>query len=108
MKYTTLKSIQTDLYTGKITCRELVEFYLKNIKEKNDKLNAFLSIFAEESLLKADEIDLKIKNKSAGKLAGMVLGIKDLLCYKDHISQAGSKILEGFESQFNATVVQRV
>jgi len=108
MKYTTLKSIQSDLYEGKITCRQLVEFYLKNIEEKNNKLNAFLSVFREESLLKADEIDLKIKNKSAGKLVGMVLGIKDLLCYKNHISQAGSRILEGFESQFNATAVQRV
>ena len=108
MKYTTLKSIQTDLNAGEITCRQLVEFYLENIKEKNEKLNAFLSVFEKESLLKADEIDLKIKNKSAGKLAGMVLGIKDLLCYKDHVSQAGSKILDGFESQFNATAVQRV
>ena len=108
MKYTTLKSIQADLYAGKISCRQLVEFYLKNIKEKNKKLNAFLSVYEEESLSKADEIDLKIQLNSAGKLAGMVLGIKDLLCYKDHLSQAGSKILDGFESQFNATAVQRV
>lgn len=108
MKYTTLKSIQSDLYAGTITCRQLVEFYLKNIQEKNEKLNAFLSVYEDESLLKADEIDLKIKARTAGKLAGMVLGIKDLLCYKDHVSQAGSKILEGFESQFNATAIQRV
>jgi aspartyl-tRNA(Asn)/glutamyl-tRNA(Gln) amidotransferase subunit A len=108
MKYTTLQSIQTDLHAGEITCRQLVEFYLKNIEEKNAKLNAFLSVYSDESLQKADEIDAKIKNKSAGKLAGMVLGIKDLLCYKDHVSQAGSKILNGFESQFNATAVQRV
>jgi aspartyl-tRNA(Asn)/glutamyl-tRNA(Gln) amidotransferase subunit A len=108
MKYTTLQSIQTDLHAGKITCRQLVEFYLKNIEEKNVKLNAFLSVYSDESLQKADEIDTKIKNNTAGKLAGMVLGIKDLLCYKDHISQAGSKVLNGFESQFNATAVQRV
>jgi aspartyl-tRNA(Asn)/glutamyl-tRNA(Gln) amidotransferase subunit A len=108
MKYTTLQSIQTDLFAGKITCRQLVEFYLKNIEEKNAKLNAFLLVYSDESLQKADEIDTKIKNNTAGKLAGMVLGIKDLLCYKDHVSQAGSKILNGFESQFNATAVQRV
>jgi aspartyl-tRNA(Asn)/glutamyl-tRNA(Gln) amidotransferase subunit A len=108
MKYTKLQSIQTDLHAGEITCRQLVEFYLKNIEEKNAKLNAFLSVYSDESLQKADEIDTKIKNNTAGKLAGMVLGIKDLLCYKDHISQAGSKILNGFESQFNATAVQRV
>lgn len=107
-KYITLKSIQTDLYSGKITCRVLVEYYLKNIAEKNGKLNAFLSVYDTESLEKADEIDAKIKAGTAKKLAGMILGIKDLLCYKDHISQAGSNILNGFESQFNATAVQRV
>ncbi len=106
--YSTLKDIQTDLYAGSITCRQLVEFYLKNIEEKNNTLNAFLSVFDQEALKKADEIDAKIKAGTAKKLAGMVLGIKDLLCYKDHTSQAGSKILAGFESQFTATAVQRV
>ncbi|MDZ7897296.1 MAG: Asp-tRNA(Asn)/Glu-tRNA(Gln) amidotransferase subunit GatA [Arcicella sp.] len=107
-KYNTLQSIQNDLYSGKITCRELVEYYLKNIAEKNGKLNAFLSVYDKESLVKADEIDVKIKAGTAKKLAGMILGIKDLLCYENHVSQAGSKILNGFESQFNATAVQRV
>ena len=65
-------------------------------------------MFDQEALAKADEIDQKIKAGTAGKLAGMVIGIKDLLCYKDHPSAAGSRILEGFESQFNATAVQRV
>ncbi len=106
--YSTLKDIQADLYAGNITCRQLVEFYLKNIEEKNNTLNAFLSVFDQEALEKADQIDAKIKAGTAKKLAGMVLGIKDLLCYKDHTSQAGSKILDGFESQFTATAVQRV
>lgn len=106
--YSTLKDIQTDLYAGSLTCRQLVEFYLRNIEEKNKTLNAFLSVFDEEALAKADEIDAKIQAGTAKRLAGMVLGIKDLLCYKDHISQAGSKILNGFESQFTATAVQRV
>ncbi len=106
--YTTLKDIQTDLFAGTITCRQLVEYYLKNIEEKNVTLNAFLTVFDQEALAKADEIDQKIQQNTAGKLAGMVIGIKDLLCYKDHPSSAGSKILSGFESQFSATAVQRV
>ena len=85
-KYITLKAIQNDLYSGKITCRELVEYYLKNIAEKNGKLNAFLSVYDKESLEKADEIDAKIKAGTAKKLAGMVLGIKDL-----HIKQKHSQ-----------------
>jgi len=67
-----------------------------------------LSVYAEESLLRAAQIDKKIKDGTAGKLAGLVVGLKDVLCHLDHPLQAGSKILTGFKSQFNATVVQRL
>jgi aspartyl-tRNA(Asn)/glutamyl-tRNA(Gln) amidotransferase subunit A len=80
---------------------------LSKIDEK-EHLNVFLSVYAEESLLRATEIDQKIKNGTAGKLAGLVVGLKDVLCYDQHPLQAGSKILTGFKSQFNATVVQRL
>lgn len=106
--YTKLKDIQADIQAGEVTCRALVEYYLKNIAEKNGKLNAFLQVFDQEALAKADEIDQKFRQGTAGKLAGMVVGIKDLLCYKGHVSSAGSKILGGFESQFTATAVQRL
>jgi aspartyl-tRNA(Asn)/glutamyl-tRNA(Gln) amidotransferase subunit A len=71
-------------------------------------LNVFLTVYSEESLLRAQEIDRKIKNGSAGRLAGLVVGLKDVLCHRDHALQAGSKILNGFKSQFNATAVQRL
>lgn len=71
-------------------------------------LNAFLEVWADEAKSKAAEIDLKIKAGTAGKLAGVVLGIKDNLCYKDHKVSASSKILEGFESQFTGTAIQRL
>jgi len=76
--------------------------------DAKEHLNVFLSVYAEESLLRATEIDQKIKNGTAGKLAGLVVGLKDVLCYDQHPLQAGSKILTGFKSQFNATVVQRL
>jgi len=71
-------------------------------------LNVFLTVYSEESLLRAQEIDKKIKNGSAGRLAGLVVGLKDVLCHEHHALQAGSKILDGFKSQFNATAVQRL
>jgi len=71
-------------------------------------LNVFLTVYSEESLLRAQEIDKKIKNGSAGRLAGLVVGLKDVLCHEHHPLQAGSKILDGFKSQFNATAVQRL
>jgi aspartyl-tRNA(Asn)/glutamyl-tRNA(Gln) amidotransferase subunit A len=53
-------------------------------------------------------MDEKRASGKAGKLAGMVIGIKDVLVYKDHEANASSKILKGFISQFTASAVQRL
>lgn len=105
--YTHFSEIQNDLKSSALSCVERVAFHLANI-EKKKHLNAFLGIYAEEALSRAAVIDQKIKNGSAGKLAGLVVGLKDVLAYKDHPLQGGSKILDGFTSQFNGTAVQRL
>lgn len=76
--------------------------------EKKKHLNVFLSVYEHEARKRALEIDHKIKHGSAGKLAGLVVGIKDVLSYKDHPVQASSKILNGFVCQFTATAVERL
>ena len=60
--------------------------------------------YSEEAILRAKEIDYKIINNKAGRLAGLVIGIKDNICYKNHKCSAASKILEDFESPYSATV----
>jgi aspartyl-tRNA(Asn)/glutamyl-tRNA(Gln) amidotransferase subunit A len=105
--YATFREIRNDLQQGIITCEDLVRYHLDNIKKKFH-LNAFLSVYEEEALKRATEVDKKIKEGKAGKLAGLVVGLKDVLAYKDHPLQASSKILDGFISQFNATAVQRL
>jgi aspartyl-tRNA(Asn)/glutamyl-tRNA(Gln) amidotransferase subunit A len=65
-------------------------------------------VYEDEALQRAQGIDKKFKEGKAGKLAGLVVGIKDVLAYKDHPLQASSKILDGFISQFNGTAVQRL
>jgi len=107
MPYSSLSQIQTDLSAGKLTVKKLVGEYLSRIEE-NKKLNIFLEVFAAEALQKAEELDAKLKNGKAGKLAGMVIGLKDNICYKDHKVSASSKILEGFTSLYSATVVERL
>lgn len=106
-RYSDFLDIQKDLKDGTLTCVERVQYHLDNITRKQH-LNAFLSVYAEEALARAAEIDEKIKTGTAGKLAGLVVGLKDVIAYKDHPLQAGSKILDGFISQFNATAVQRL
>ncbi len=105
--YRSLAQIQEAIASGTTTCRQLVEQYLQVINNKSH-LNVFLEVFAEEALAKADLIDEKYSAGSQGRLAGMVISLKDVLCYKDHKLQAGSRILEGFVSQFTGTAVQRL
>ena len=99
--------MQKALQKNSTSCLEITNSYLKKIKD-NSHLNAFVEVYNDEAILKAKEVDEKIKNGVAGKLAGMVVGIKDNLCYKNHKVSAASKILDGFESLFTATSVQRL
>jgi aspartyl-tRNA(Asn)/glutamyl-tRNA(Gln) amidotransferase subunit A len=105
--YATFREIRNDLQRGTLTCQDLVRYHLGNINKKAH-LNAFLSVYEEDALAKAEEVDQKIKTGKAGKLAGLVVGLKDVLAYQDHPLQAGSNILAGFISQFNGTAVQRL
>ena len=105
--YSNFAQIQHDLQSGVTSCHSIVRHHLSKIEAKKH-LNVFLTVYSEESLLRAQEIDRKIKNGSAGRLAGLVVGLKDVLCHEHHPLQAGSKILDGFKSQFNATAVQRL
>lgn len=89
------------------TVLSILEDYLKTI-ESNKDLNVFLEVFDESAKQQATAVDQKIKAGTAGKLAGMVIGIKDNLAYKNHKVSASSKILEGFESLYTATAVQRL
>src|SRR5690606_12146574 len=75
---------------------------------EHEQLNIFLETFEESALKKAKVVDEKIKNKTAGKLAGVIVGLKDNICYKNHKVSASSKILDGFESLYSATVVERL
>lgn len=106
--YKKLSEIQQDITQGNLSCVDLVKSHLETIQEKNTLLNVFLSIYDQEALQKAQDIDNKIKNGTAGKLAGLVVGLKDVICYQNHPLQASSKILDGFISQFSATVVERL
>jgi aspartyl-tRNA(Asn)/glutamyl-tRNA(Gln) amidotransferase subunit A len=105
--YGSLENIQAEIQHGNLSCVSLVRHYLTNINNNKD-LNAFIEVFKDEALAKAEDIDNKIAAKTNGKLAGLVVGIKDLLCYKDHQVNAASKMLVGFRSLYTATAVQRL
>jgi aspartyl-tRNA(Asn)/glutamyl-tRNA(Gln) amidotransferase subunit A len=105
--YNRISEVRSDLNSGAVSCVQLVNHYLQNIEDKKH-LNAFLEVWADEALSRATLIDEKIKLGTAGRLAGVVVALKDVLAYKSHKVGSSSKILEGFESLYSATVVQRL
>jgi aspartyl-tRNA(Asn)/glutamyl-tRNA(Gln) amidotransferase subunit A len=105
--YPDYRALRHALDVGQETCSGRVAFHLAKIKDKKH-LNAFLEVYETEALSRASEIDQKIKSGKAGKLAGLVVGLKDVLSYKGHALQAGSSILSGYIASYNATAVQRL
>ncbi|EON78588.1 Aspartyl-tRNA(Asn) amidotransferase subunit A / Glutamyl-tRNA(Gln) amidotransferase subunit A [Lunatimonas lonarensis] len=106
-KFRSFDEITRSLERKETDCKEIVNYYLKNIQTKAH-LNAFVEVYRESALAQAEKVDQKIIEGKAGRLAGMVVGIKDVLCYQDHESNASSKILKGYKSQYTASAVQRL
>jgi aspartyl-tRNA(Asn)/glutamyl-tRNA(Gln) amidotransferase subunit A len=105
--FSSLSEIKESLAKGSVSCKSLVEYYLDRITKHQD-LNIFLEVFSETALAQAQKVDQKLQDGTAGRLAGMVISIKDNICFKGHKVSASSKILEGFESLYSATVVERL
>jgi aspartyl-tRNA(Asn)/glutamyl-tRNA(Gln) amidotransferase subunit A len=104
--YKTFSEVKAALSAGR-TVVDIVNHYLAQI-EAHKELNAFLEVFEQRALEQASIVDHKIKAGTAGKLAGVVIALKDNICYEGHAVSASSKILENFESLYSATVVQRL
>lgn len=107
MNHRSLSEVRAGLAEGKFTVTDLTRFYLNQIRNLV-RINAFNEVFEDTALAKAAQVDQKLKAGSAGRLAGLVIGIKDNICYKGHRVTASSRILENFESQYSATVVERL
>ena len=103
-----IKQYHTELDNNQTNCVEVVKRCLQLIEENKD-LNAFTEVYTEEALQKAIELDEKRKTGNPlKKLHGVIIAIKDVICYKDHTVTAASKILEGFKSLYTATAIQHL
>ena len=83
LPYRSLHEIREAINRQELDLPSLVESYLQRIDERIN-LNAFVEVFGKEALDSARLIQDKMINGTAGKLAGMVIGLKDNICYKGH------------------------
>jgi len=105
--FQSISVLQRDLFNGSITCTGILQELLVEI-QSNKHLNAYLEVFHDSASQQAKLVDEKIKQGKAGKLAGVVIAIKDNIAYKNHKVSASSKILENFTSLYSSTVVERL
>ena len=106
--FTSIQDYHAALLQNSTTCVAAVEHYLQQI-EGHKKLNAFVEVFTQEVSEQAARLDEKRQQgEPLKKLHGVVIAIKDVLCYKGHAVTASSKILQGFKSIYTATAVQRL
>ncbi len=102
----TYQNFRKRLLNGEASCRGVVENYLGRARSKSN-LNAFLQLF-DESIEAAERVDAKVKAGNPGKLAGLVLGVKDIIAVRGKRLTCGSRILEDFSSVYDATVIERL
>jgi len=108
MAYNSIQATQRALAEGAVKTTDLVNGYLAAINE-HAHLNIYVEVFAEEAMQLAQKQDeARAQGARLGKLAGVVLSIKDVICYDGHAVSAGSKILDGFVSPYTATALQRL
>ena len=104
----TIATTQAALASGETTTQQLVEGYLAAIKDQR-YLNVYVEVFAGEALDRARAQDERREaGGKLGRLAGVVISIKDVICYAGHGVSAGSAMLEDFTSPYTATALQRL
>lgn len=99
-----------DLLVKKVvSSREITEALYRRIQEVEGKIKAYLFLTEEEAFRQADQVDQKIaKGEEVGYLAGIPIGLKDILCTKGTQTTCASKILEGYIPFYDGTVIQRL
>ena len=95
------------LAAGQVSSLELTEHLLARVAE-HDSLGCFLHLDAELALAAATAADLRRAAGSSAALLGVPLAHKDIFVTKDMPTTAGSKMLSGYRSPFDATVVERL
>jgi aspartyl-tRNA(Asn)/glutamyl-tRNA(Gln) amidotransferase subunit A len=101
--------IRSRFVAGDVSATEIAQHFLERIRQCDVQIGAFLEVFEAPMLEQADRLDAKRRGKEPlGKLAGVPIGIKDIINIKGHRTTCASKILTSFEAPFDATVVRRI
>ena len=104
-----LEELRADLTSGRTKATDLAHSYYDRIARVNPQLNVYLSLTKERALAQAERVDaLAAKGDPLPPLAGVPVGIKDVLVMRGAPATAGSKILQGYLPPYDATAVAKL
>ncbi len=104
-----LAELREGIAAGRVKAADLAASYYARIADVNPRLNIYLSLTKERALERAAHVDAAAaKGDPLGLLAGVPVGIKDVLVVKGAPATAGSKILKGYQPPYDATAVSRL
>ena len=87
------------LESGAVSSVELTRAYLDRIRQFDDRVGAFLRFDAERALARAAEIDARrAKRQAVGRLAGLPVAVKDILCERGELTTCASRMLAEFSA----------
>ncbi len=105
----TIDDARQAIASGKTKATALAESFYQTIAAEDPKINAWLSLSRERALQQAARVDAMVTRGDAlPALAGVPIGIKDVLTMQGAPATAGSKILEGYQPPYDATAVARL
>jgi aspartyl-tRNA(Asn)/glutamyl-tRNA(Gln) amidotransferase subunit A len=105
----TIDGARAALESKQTTAVDLAELHYKRIDSRDGEINSFLSVSRERALAQAAKIDEMVtRGEPLPPLAGVPIGIKDVLTMKGSPATAGSLILKGYHPPYDATSVARL
>ena len=106
----TIHALHEKLRAGEVTSRQMTEAVLQRIEAVEPTLHAYIRVLKDDALAQADAIDdlLKKGDIEPTYLTGIPLAVKDVICTKGVTTTCGSKILENFVPQYDATVMEKL
>lgn len=105
----TVYELQEKLKNKEINVIDIVKAYSKQIEDREDDVQAFVTKLTDEAVSSAEEIQQKLDNgEELGEFAGIPIGIKDNICTKGIKTTCSSRMLENFVSPYNATVMEKL